>query len=768
MERNHDRAISPEIETLMKNRKKVVKASEIPVRDQAYADMRKLYAGEPVIIQFAYGFAETLKRKSILIQKEDLLAGFLYQYTYNVNFPMKTSAEFDPAKRASLRMDVEREAAEAMEALKLPEESEAELYEFAQDVKVWLYKHWHSGHTLAGYEKLLQKGFAGLLRDVEEAEKSETGSAGKQETWRAFRIVLCACEGYVERYEKEAERMARGAKDPGVRRRMLRMRRALKRIKTEPPENFFEALQLLYLAHEMMYCENVPSAVSVGRLDVYLEPFYEKDRSEGKLTYEQAGDLIDAFFVKCASQMKAYQNLTLGGCKADGGSVVNDITYLCLEASGRLRLDQPSLSFRWTEDMPEETWRAVLKLIRMGMGFPALFYDPCCMAAGKYRDILKQDLWRYAFIGCVEPAIPGKEYALTEMARLNLPKLLQIFLFGGEDPVTGVTLRVKNKINPDKIQTFEQFYELLMQEIDARIAHIVFCADCLERMYERNYPLPYLSVLTDDCIGRGKDVTEGGAEYYSVGVNLGGMATFVDSLTVIRQVVYEKKMVSLRVFSDYLRGDFSGAQELRQYIANSCPRFGNDHGEPEAFMKKLLTHIEAELSKYRTYHGGRYRLGLYTVEDHAIMGEITGATPDGRSAGTALSNSMGASQGKDKSGPTALVNSVTCFPMKYAGNGMVLDLRLTPALLETDAGQNALRSLIRTYFRKGGMEIQISVVSGKTLLEAQKHPESYEDLIVRVSGFSAYFCTLRRATQDEIIRRTEYGKESDGFAERPE
>ncbi len=746
------------IRILSENRARMVKKEEIPVLDRAYRRAQEVYAACPVKLQRAYGFAWTLKEKSILIQKEDVLAGFLYQYSYNVNFPMSVDEKFDPAGRASFHMDVRREVREAFSLFSIPPQSEeaTQLLEFADGVESRLYKHWHSGHVLAGYPMLLKKGFGGLLSEAAE-ERRSCRTEQESVTLEAFQIVLEACISYIGRYEQLAGTLEAAGETEDERERMKRMRKALAWIKTKPPETFFQALQLVWLAHEMMYCENVPSAISIGRLDYYLYPYYKKDVELGQLTEEEAQEYVEAFFVKCSSQRKAYQNLTIGGCDAQGKCSVNALTYMCLRASKELKFDQPSLVFRWTDDMPEHAWREVLSLIREGMGFPALMYDPCCMKARRLSGILEEECFNYSLLGCVEFAAQGQENSLTELLRLNLPKILNLILHGGRDVKNHKSFSMKYKRNLSEIKSYEELSGWYLEEIEHFVDVTIRCIQRMEELYEKKYPLPYLSVLTEDCIRKRKDAAEGGARYNSAGYNLCGIATAADSLAAIKKLVFEKKLLTLDAYAEILKCDFEGADAVRSKALYHCPKFGNDLEEPDLIAKELIDCVRRRIDRYRTRHGGRYRLGLYSVEDHAIMGAFTGATADGRKSGEALSNSMGAVQGMDRKGPTALLNAVNRVELCHAENGMVLDIRFIPSFLEQETGQRALKKLIQTYFHQGGMELQVSVVSREKLLAAQKEPEKYQNLIVRVSGFSAYFVTLGKVTQDEIIQRTECG-----------
>lgn len=716
--------VTERIKKLNAVKKSVVSRDEIVLCDEAYRYAEKMYSDRSVVIQRARGFEYLLRKKRILIQPDDILAGFPFQYAYNVNLPMQVDSDFDPATRASFHMDTEREVREVIEEIELSEEDIDKLRSFADDVDSWLLKHWHSGHTVAGYDRLLREGFGGLLERVNEAEKM---CEGHSDSLEAFRIVIEACIEYVGRYECLARELGRD-----------HLAEMLEDIKTGRPSSFEGAVQLMWLAHEMMYCENVPSAVSFGRADQYLYPFFRKDLESGLISIESAAEVIEALYVKISSQRKAYQNLTVGGCDANGRCCINELTFIFIKVTELMGFDQPSLSFRWPEKMSDDAWDAVFSLIRSGLGFPAIMNDRVCIEARRRSGIPKKDANDYSILGCVEFAAQGREHAMTELARLNLPALLLRVI--GEHSET------------DSFDKLFNTYVSAMKEYINRTAH---CLGMLEKLYSIRYPMPYLSVLTEDCIGRGLDIMNGGALYNSIGFNLGGIGTLADSLEAIRQLVYEEKQLSLAELCELLGNDFEGNEALCLRAARSCIKYGNDNEAIDDMVRKIVEAARDEIVSHRTICGGRYRLGLYTVEDHAIMGQNTGATPDGRHAGVALSNSYCASQGCDRNGPTAAINSACRFDFAGAENGMVFDLRFTPEVMDNETGKRALRSLIDTYFNKGGMEIQINVVSGETLRDAQLHPEKHEDLVVRVSGFSAYFTTLRRVTQDEIIRRTE-------------
>ena len=749
------------IARLRKSRADIARTENVYLVDEAYAEAAERYSGRPVCVQFARGFENALRSRKIVIQDDDILAGFLFRYTYNVNFPMRVSGGFDPADRPSLNMDVYREVKEIREAGFAGEQELAELEEFAFGAENGLIKHWHSGHVLPSYARLLRRGWAGLRAEAVESLGS-CSTEEEQATVESFMIAIDACSMYIRRYRDEAGKLLEAAmagKGEGAGtdriRELRRMRDALDHIAEEPAGSFYEAVQLVYLVHEMMYCENVPSAVSLGRVDQYLYPYYVKDLETGAITHEEAADLIDAMWLKVSGYRKAYQNLAVGGCGPDGKNACNELTRMCLDTAARLRTDQPSIAFRWPEDIDDETWDSVLSLIREGMGFPAMMYDPCYMSALKDAGVSEEDVWDYAFVGCVEPVASGKENGYTELFRLNIPRILKLLLNKGADVETGRVYEMKHKVDPGNIERYDQLEEIFFDELKYWFEKMIRCLTHMQHLYAVKYPLPCISVLTEDCIARKRDINNGGARYDHTGFNLCGVANAADALTAVRRVVFDGGAATLAEYTQAVNANFEGYEDLREYAVRRAEKFGNDCELPDKIAARIAELAADTAEKHTTYTGGTFRLGMYSVEDHSSLGMLTGATHDGRKAGTALCNSSGAAQGMDVSGPTAMINSVTRFPMRRSGNGMVLDIKFTPAVIAGETGGKALRALIETYYRKGGMEIQVSAVSRETLLDAQKNPDQHGDLIVRVSGFSAYFTALNPVTQNEIIARTE-------------
>ena len=487
-----------------------------------------------------------------------------------------------------------------------------------------------------------------------------------------------------------------------------------------------------------------------------MYPFYKKDLDAGLITYNEASELIDALWIKFSGNLHSYQAVTLSGIDDDGKTVANDLTYICMQSTRKLMFDQPLIDFRYVDNMPEKLWNEVVALIRTGTGFPGIFYDPESIETVIRAGATAEDARNYAVIGCVELGVPGKDYTPTELVHLNWPKLFELIFNHGQDQMQNYSFPLKEDKELDEIRTFDEFYNWYKSELVHFVELAIRSVDLVEAMIPWSFPTPYLSVLMEGCYEKGMDVTGGPTKYNGTGFGICGTATAVDSLAAIKKVVYEDKIVKLSQLRDALNADFAGYEELQHILSNKCPKYGNDDDEADNIMVDLVATFSAAIESHTNPRGGKYRTGLYSVEDHARAGLITAATPDGRKAGTFESNSMASVQGKDINGPTALINSVVKTDLSVATNGMVLDIKFNPAFFENPRHLKAFRALIDTYFHMGGLEVQFSVVSRETLLAAQEDPVKYHNLVVRVSGFSAYFRSLNRETQNDIIARTEY------------
>lgn len=730
--------------------------SQIPHRDQVYERVMAENPDDIQAVRFAKAFRAFLAEKKIHIDPNDILAGFTYRYTYETTLPIKCPKDFDPLYRPPISLDSDREYEVVLKHHGLAEDSQEakELKIFLEGVDAWLYKHWFSGHILPGYDRLVKIGFTGLLELGQESVSRHDGV--NKEFAKAMLMTTEASIAYMKRYADLAAEMAQEAETDLQKKNLSRMADSLEWLTHDAPRNFFDAVQLLWMAQEIMMAENVPASESLGRMDVYLAPYYEKDKAEGTLTYNEASEILDALWIKLSGNLHSYQAVTTSGTNPDGTTFVNDLTYLIMESTRKLKFDQPLIDFRYTDTMPERLWNEVVELIKTGTGFPGIFYDPIHIRAKMSTGQSEEDARNYAIIGCVETGLPGHEYTPTELVHLNWPKLFEMMFNDGHAQMQNFYAPLFESKNLDEIKDFDEFYNWFKSEMEQYTALAMRSIDYIETMIPWCFPTPYLSTMMVGCIEKGMDVTAGATRYNNTGVSTCGLATAVDSLAAIKKVVFEDKTVTLSQMRDAVNANWEGWDALHNIVSNHCLKFGNDIDEVDMMMSDLVATFAKVVNSRKNPRGGHYMTGLYSVEDHAKAGMKTAATPDGRLAGTFESNSMASVQGKDLNGPTALINSVIKTDLNVVTNGMVLDLKFNPTFMENPAHVKALKMLIDTYFHNGGMEIQFSVVSRETLLAAQKDPEKYRNLVVRVSGFSAYFRSLNKTTQDEIIARTEY------------
>lgn len=523
-----------------------------------------------------------------------------------------------------------------------------------------------------------------------------------------------------------------------------RIYKACQNIAYNAPKTFFEAIQLLIIAHELVVAEEGCGSISFGRLDMYLYPYYKRDIENGNLTKEFAQECIIELWKKIANLELSWQNATIGGCGSNGKGCYNDITIMCMKATQVVRADQPQLSLIVSKDMPDEVWEQAIELIGEGMGFPSLFNDDICIKAKINSGVTYEDALNYAVMGCVELCIPGKEYAHTEGARINWAKILELCLHN----------IMERNVDLKHIKSFESFYNWYKNELVKHTKRICEFIDVASENFAKNYPVPFATSLMQNTEKQLRDLTDNGTVYNNISINCVGFATVVDSLYAIKELVYDKRYITIEelVKELYKKDDIN--KELFKKM-QSCKKYGNDIDDVDLIAKDLADVFCNTVSNYKLkYRTGKVMAGFYTSYFHADFGKYVGNTPDGRKKYTPLSPSLSASSGFDINGPLALFNSATKIDMTKFGNGMALDIKFVPSFFDKIENRQALKTAIISYFEKGGLEVQFNVVDKKTLLEAQKCPRKYQNLIVRVSGFSANFVMLEKNLQDEIIKRT--------------
>ncbi len=749
--------ISPSVQRLIDHFDEEYDNDLVWQRDEVYRSVLDKNPTLPAARRFALAFKTFLDTKNVVVRPYHLLAGHGQYINPSATMPVVLAERFDPRNAPKNHFDVKREIRCHKEYAgdSLTAEDAATLAYFSDGIDCGLFKRWAALHTIGGYEYIVRESYAafeeritGRLQEVSEKEE--------RDYLEAMLVSIQAARNYIRRYAAAARETRLHAADEQERKALSRIETACGNLADKPAENFFEAVQSVWLLHEMITYESMSGAISIGRLDQILYPYYAADLAAGIITPDEAQELIEALWLKLASIVQGFQNVTLGGCDAQRKPSVNDVTFFCLRASRKLGRDQPLVSLRWTKEMPAELWEEALALISKGGGFPALFNDEVIIKARETLGVKPEDARDYGIIGCVEPTAGGREYSNTEELRINWTKVLELMLSGGRCGITGKILHGKLNKDLDAITSFDEFYSWFRQEFDYTVRQAIRACNLLDTSYPVFFPIPFMSVTIRGCIERGQDAAACGPVYRFSSANGCGMANLADSLSALRQVVFEEKRLTLSQFAAALEKDYVGYEDLLAHINSHCPKYGNDEHRPDEILRQVTDLFCEIVNGSANNRGFRYQVGLYTVDDQASMGRKTGASADGRKSGTALANAICPVQGVDRHGPTATINSVTKLDFIASGNGMVLDIKFSPDFFQKTEHRNVLRPFIESYFEKGGMEIQFNVVSRETLLAAKKNPAQYKNFLVRVSGFSAYFITLDPLLQDEIINRTEF------------
>ncbi|MBC7255953.1 MAG: formate C-acetyltransferase/glycerol dehydratase family glycyl radical enzyme, partial [Chloroflexi bacterium] len=629
------------------------------------------------------------------------------------------------------------------------------------------------GHTsLDG--KIYQKGLLDFKRKIADHLAAldfarDPLAYDKREELLAMEIACDAAILFAERHAALAEELAAHEERPERRRELRRIATVCRWVPAHAPRDFWEALQMYWFIHLGVITElNGWDAFNPGHLDQHLYPFYQRGLQEGTLTREEAKELLCCLWIKFNNQpappkvgvtaaesgtYNDFVNINIGGLAPDGSDGVNDLSYLLLEVVDEVHLLQPGCNIQLSRRNPDRFLEAACRVIRKGYGYPSVFNADLVVEEliRMGKDIA--DARQGGTSGCVETGCFGKEaYILT--GYLNLPKVLELALHNGVDPLTGKHLGPKTG-DPRTFGSFEE----VMAAFEAQLRHIIEVKvrgnQIIERMYATMMPAPFLSVVIDDCIAKGMDYNAGGARYNTSYIQGVGIGTVTDSLSALSHHVFGKRTVSMGTLLEALDGNFQGYETLRALLQNRTPRYGNDNDAADTIMRRVFDAFYRLVEGHPNARGGEYHIDMLPTTCHIYFGAMTGATPDGRLAHQPLSEGISPVQGADRRGPTAVIRSAAKMDHVRTG-GTLLNQKFMPRLLETDEGLAGLAQLIRTYFALGGHHIQFNVVSAETLREAQRKPEEYRDLIVRVAGYSDYFCDLGRNLQEEIIARTEH------------
>lgn len=634
------------------------------------------------------------------------------------------------------------------------------------------------GHVTVKYDKVLSVGYKGILEEIRaEKAKQNVGDADFN-TKRAFLDAAeMSCEAvitYARRYARLALEMLEKETDENRKRELAIIARNCSRVPENGASNFYEACQSFWFVQMLLQVESSGHSISPGRFDQYMYPYYKKDIESGEITKEFAQELLDCIWVKLNDLNKIrdaasaegfagyslFQNLIAGGQNIYGEDATNDLSYMCLEATLHVMLPAPSMSIRVWNKSPHDFLIKAAKVTRTGVGLPAYYNDEVIIPSLLSRGLTIEDARDYGIIGCVEPQKAGKTWGWHDAAFFNMCRVLELTFSNGRD-TDGTQVGIASG-NIDTFKTFDDFFEAYKKQMKYCISLLVNADNAIDVAHAERCPLPYLASMVDDCIKRGKTPEQGGAIYNFTGPQGFGIANVADSMFAIRTLVFERQKYTLHEIKDALDNNFGldGGENAQKYAAIredilSLDKYGNDDDNVDMLARRAAYTYTKQIQDFKNPRGGQFQAGLYPVSANVPLGAQTGATPDGRYAHKPVADGVSPSAGFDTHGPTASANSVAKLDHGIASNGTLFNMKFHPSALEGDSGLESFVALVRGYFDQKGSHMQFNVVSRETLRDAQKNPDKYRSLVVRVAGYSALFTTLSKSLQDDIINRTE-------------
>lgn len=628
------------------------------------------------------------------------------------------------------------------------------------------------GHTaLDG--KIYQKGMLDLKTEIEANiaaldYMNDPEATDKAEQWKAMAISCDAIIVFAERHAELAEQKAAEETDPVRAKELLQIAKVCRRVPAHKPETFWEAIQMYWFVHLGTITElNGWDAMNPGHFDQHLAPFFEKEVAEGTLTRDQAKELLCCFWIKVnnhpappkvgvtareSGTYNDFTNINIGGVKADGSDGTSEVSYILLEIIEELHILQPGSSVHISSTTPDKFLHAATHVIRQGHGYPSVFNPDTYILEMVRQGKSLQDAREGGCSGCIEVGAFGKEaYLLT--GYLNVPKIFEVTLNNGIDPVTGKKVSIETG-DPRNFTNFDQLYDAFMKQVNFVVDQKVRVSNYIDRMFAKYAPAPFLSVVIEDCISKGKDYYDGGPRYNTSYIQCCGLGTVTDSLTAIKKHVLEDKRFSMDQLLTAVTENFENNEVMRQTIMNRTPFFGNDDAYADDIALRVYNDLVDTIDGKPNIKGGQYHLNMLSTTCHVYFGKVMGATPNGRLAGKSISDGTSPSHGADTNGPSAVIKSLGKLDHVKSG-GTLLNQRFLPSLLKRDEDIKKLGHLVRSYFALGGHHIQFNIVDTATLLAARECPDDYKDLLVRMAGYSDYFNDMNDDLQQEVIERTE-------------
>lgn len=777
------------------------KASVDATRAILTTEAYKEHADKPMIVKRAYMLKNILEKMPIFIEKQTLIVGNQAKANraapifpeYAMDWVIRELDEFE--KRDGDVFYIDEETKEELRNIapywehnttldkglaSIPPKSRV-LYDLGI-IKAEGNITSGDAHIAVDYGRIMRNG----LKEYEERtiaardalDLTDFNNIKKYHFYEAILIVMDAIKTFAKRYSDLARDMATKENDEARKIELMEIARIMDKVPYEPADNFYEAVQSMWFVHLILQIESNGHSLSYGRMDQYLYPYLEKDLESGDITEDKAVELLTNLWLKTFTINKIrswshtqfsagsplYQNVTVGGQTIDKKDAVNKLSYLILKSVAQTKSPQPNLTVRYHKGLDDKFMNEAIEVLKLGTGMPAFNSDEVIIPSFIEKGVTEEDAYNYSAIGCVEVAVPGKwGYRCTGMSFINFPKTLLIAMNEGVD-LASQTKLVEGLTHFDNMTSYEELKEAWDITIREFTKHSVIIENCCDLVLEDDVPDVLCSALTEDCIGRGKPLKEGGAIYDFISGLQVGIANLADSLAAIKKLVFEEKKISTTELWNALMEDFASdkGKMIQKALIEDAPKYGND----DDYVDKLVvdaynTYID-EVKKYPNTRYGRGPIGgvryagTSSISANVGQGKGTLATPDGRNAGTPLAEGCSPSHAMDQNGPTAVFKTVSKLPTHEITGGVLLNQKVTPTMLSTEENKIKLAMLIRTFFnRLEGFHVQYNVVSRNTLLDAQASPEKHRDLIVRVAGYSAFFNVLSKQTQDDIIERTE-------------
>jgi len=775
-------------------------------RARYYTESMKETEAQPMILRRAKALANTLRHMTIYARDGELIAGNQASKPkaaplfpeYSMDWIVSELNEFEkrPSDPFTISEDTKEELRELLKywvgktnldrVKAIVPEIVWKPQEMGLITDEWLVEGGF-GNLIADYETLFKIGLNGYLKEAKDHLNSldllNPDDVRKINFLQAAIVTLEAVIDFAKRYSAELTKLAQSETDPGRKAELEQMAENCAQTPAGPPRTFWEALQAMFIVHDCIQIEGNGHSISIGRFDQTLYPFYKKDVEAGKLTREFALELVESFFLKCNELNKIrkwsdteffrgyplFQNLMIGGQTKYGTDATNELSWIVLDATGELRLFAPSVSLRFHKKLNDDFLVRCVEVMNTHRGgMPATYNDDCIIPALLYEGVNAEDAYNYAIVGCSESSVPGKwGFSAAKGCQTNLGKVMELALRNGVDPRSGEQL-CPGDGDLSTFKSFDEVMEAFKKQLKFFLEHGLMLDNLNELAHEELVPNAFVSAVIQDCIKRGKSLDEGGAVYDVSGGPAQGIATVADSLAAIKKAVFDEKWLTAAQLKHALDTDFEdmdtepSGEEIRQMLRNRVPKYGNDDDYVDMIAIDIFKYYASIYEKFKCLRygkgpiGGNYRINTSGVTANVAFGSVVGATPDGRKGGKPLNNGVSPSNGVEVNGPSAAIKSVAKLPYIHMGGGNIFNVKMNPKMFESREGCVKLASLIRAFCDLKGYHIQFNIVDAKTLKKAQESPEEYRDLVVRVAGYSAYFTTIDKAVQDDIISRAEF------------